>query len=218
MIFAFNPATVGYFMEGRSDFFMYFFLMASLFLLSKKKTGWSSLFLAFAFAVKQSVWPFYPIYLFFIWQKGKWRNVLHHLGVFITTITIICLPFLLWDPKAFIESTVTYLAGGSATSYPISGYGFGMLLYQLGFIKSLTAYYPFTIWQAIVSIPALIFLGRALKKNLTIQMLLFAYGLFLLLFWYFARYLNNSHLGFISSVFLVSYFLPDEKKVVHTKS
>lgn len=197
---------------------MHFFLIVSLYLLSKKKIGWSSLFLALAFAVKQSVWPFYPLYLFFIWQQGKWFTVLRHVSIFLPTIAIICLPFLWWDPKAFIESTVTYLVGGSATSYPISGYGFGMLLYQLGFIKSLTDYYPFTIWQVVVSIPALIFLCRALKKHLTVRMLLFAYGLFLLLFWYFARYLNNSHLGFISSIFLVSYFLPDEKKVIHIKS
>lgn len=219
ILFAFNPATVDYFLEGRSDFFMLFFLLASLYLLSMRihaggkadSRGYgliaSGLLMGLAFSVKQSAWPILPFYLAYLWFKGKWDWLLKAGVTLFLTIVIFNLPFLVWDYKAFLNSIIFYLAGSLPTSYPVSGYGFGMVLHELGFIKDLQGYYPFWFWQVIIGLPLMVLLVKWMRKENTVKRLLLSYGVFLFVFWYFARYLNNSHLGYISSVFLVGYFV-----------
>lgn len=221
ILFAFNPATVDYFLEGRSDFFMLFFLLASLYLLAKTRTQtdgkadinrlmWSGVFMGLAFSIKQSVWPILPFYLAYVWFRGRLRWFLQISVPFFLTIVIINIPFLLWDSKAFLNSTIFYLSGSLPTGYPISGYGFGMVLHELGFIKDLQGYYPFWFWQAIIGLPLMVLLVKWMRKENTVKRLLLSYGVFLFVFWYFARYLNNSHLGYISSVFLLGYFIDSQ--------
>jgi len=85
------------------------------------------------------------------------------------------------------------------------------MLYQFGFIKNVHAYYPFWIWQVIICAPLLLWLLLLQKKANTVQMLILAYGLFLFVFWYLSRYFNNSHLGYLSMIFITAYFWPEEK-------
>src|SRR3989344_2122405 len=207
-LFAFNPGTIDYFVEGRSDFGMFVFLVLSLLLLYKKKVLWSCLFLALAFCVKQSIWPFFPLYFYYIYREYN-KKLFTGLGVFGITFLAIVMPFLLWDTQAFLDSTVFYLTSSGETNYPISGYGFGMLMHQLGVISDVHGYFPFTIFQLGVGLPVLVGLCMWLSNKPSIRNLLFSYGIFLFVFWYFSRYFNNSHIGFISSIFLISYFIPD---------
>lgn len=212
-LLAFNPAMFLYTLEGRSDFFMYAFFFAGLILLSKRKYALSGILLALAFTVKQSVWPFFPLYFFYILYESKnnlWV-VVKRLITFFLTVMVIVLPFFLWNPDAFFKSTVLYLSGNTEHSYPISGYGFGMLMHQIGFIKDLNSSYPFVIWQAIIVLPLLGWLVFILRKYHTMKMLIFAYGILIFVYWYFSRYFNNSHVGFLSMVFMTAYFWPDEK-------
>jgi hypothetical protein len=210
-LFAFNPGTIDYFIEGRSDFFMHFFLIASLFLLYKKKVLFSSIFLALAFVVKQSVWPFFPLYFFYIYKKHK-EKLVKSISVFGFTFLITILPFLLWDWRSLLNSTVFYLTSSGPENYPISGYGFGMLMKQFGVVKDVHDYFPFTIYQIVIGLPILLLLCYWLNKKMTIRNLLFSYSIFLFVFWYFSRYLNNSHVGYISSLLLTSYFIPDDNE------
>lgn len=209
ILFAFNPATIDYFIEGRSDFFMHFFLILSLWLLYKKHVLWSAVILAFAFAVKQSVWPFFPLYWFFMYRANK-KHVLPAFVLFSLVFTLIVGPFLLWDAKAFFDSTVNYLSGIGNQSYPISGYGFGMLLLQAGIINNVDSYFPFTFFQIAASLPVLYGAIRSINHARSVKNLLFWFGMLLFVFWYFSRYFNNSHIGYISALFMTSYFIPDE--------
>lgn len=212
-LFAFNPGTIDYFVEGRSDFAMLVFLVASLFFLHKKKVLWSCFLLALAFGVKQSIWPFFPLFFYYIFKEYK-SKLFQGLTVFGITFLLIVAPFLLWDMQAFLDSTVFYLTSSGETNYPISGYGFGMLMHQMGIIPDVHGYFPFTIFQFVFGIPVAVLLCIWLSKKPSVRNLMFSYGIFLFVFWYFSRYFNNSHIGFISSVFLISYFTPDahEKK------
>lgn len=209
ILLAFNPAMLGYTLEGRSDIFMYAFLFASFVLLLKKKYVLSAIPMALAFAVKQSVWPLFPFYialLFFKLRNGQ--NVAKVIAVFIAVFVLIVAPFFFWDKKAFLDSTIFYLSGATEYSYPISGYGFGMLLSQLGVINDVSSYYPFHIWQSIIGLPVLIVLIRFLRRNPSVKRLILVYTLFLFVFWYFSRYFNNSHLGYLSLVFITTYVFP----------
>jgi len=211
MLLAFNPAYISYLMEGRSDIFMFTFLFAGFYFLYQKKNVLSGILFALSFAVKQSAWPLFPFYVAYLALKLKnVKKVIFALIPFAVTFAIFTGPFFLWGPHSFIESTVSYLSGTASHSYPISGYGLGMLLFQLGFIKDVHMYYPFIIWQIVLGIPLLLVLLKYLKKNTNIQTLIICYGIFLFVYWYISRYFNNSHLGYLSMVFLSAYFWPTE--------
>lgn len=209
-LLAFNPAMLPYTLEGRSDVFMFAFLFAGLYLLHSNKYFLAGVPIALAFAVKQSVWPILPLYIaFLLFQTKSLGKTAQALFLFGIVFLAIIVPFLFWDPKAFIDSTVFYLSGYSSHSYPISGYGFGMLLAETRFIKDLKSYYPFIIWQIGIGLPLLFFLFRYLKREPSVKRLTIAYGIFLFVFWYFSRYFNNSHLGYLSMVFIAAYFWPE---------
>ncbi|HSD98845.1 MAG TPA: hypothetical protein VLB73_04085 [Patescibacteria group bacterium] len=218
-LLAFNPAMLGYTLEGRSDMFGYFFLLLAVFLLQKKRLFWAGVILAISFLVKQSSWPIFPLYFVYVLKMGwsetkiittRLLTLTKSLGGFLIVFVGVSLPFYLWDKKAYLDSTINYLSGNTSHSYPISGYGFGMLLHQFGFIKDVHMYYPFQLWQLGIGLPVLAALIYFLWKKTTVQMLLIYYSLFLFVFWYFSRYFNNSHVGYISMVLISAYFWPKE--------
>jgi len=213
ILLAFNPAMLQYTLEGRSDVFMYAFLFAGFYLLHLKKYSFSGIFMALAFAVKQSAWPLFPFYFAYLYVKNKdLVKTIKQLLPFVVTFSIFVLPFFFWDPHAFVDSTILYLSGSTEHSYPVSGYGFGMILQYLGFIHDKYDYYPFVIWQAIIGTPLLIVLLKYLKKNPSVKAMIIAYTLFLFVFWYFSRYFNNSHLGYLSMLLITAYFWPNDHK------
>lgn len=207
-ILAFNPATLGYFLEGRSDIFVFTFLFWSWYLLKKRKYSLAGIPLALALATKQSTWPIIPFYLVFLWlvKKRDFIETLKNLLPLVFVFALLVLPFLVWDWPAFLRSTIFYLSGSIPHSYPIAGYGWGMVLNQLGVIGDVHGYYPFWLWQLIIGLPLLLILIRWLVKSPQVNRLIFIYGIFTLVFWYFSRYFNNSHLGYLSLVFLTAYF------------
>lgn len=211
ILLAFNPATLGYFIEGRDDIFMFPFLFAALMLLYKRRYSLGGVLMALAFAVKQSVWPIFPFYCAFLYFKNKdFKKTIKQLLPFTAVFSAIVLPFMFWDIKAFFDSTIFYLSGNVPNSYPISGYGFGMILNDLGIIKDVHASFPFWIFQATVGLSVGVALILWQKRNNTVPRLIISYAIFLFIFWYFSRYLNNSHLGYISMILITAYFWPHE--------
>lgn len=202
---ALSPATADYFIEGRSDLFAFFWLVWSLYLLDRKKLFWSAVMFGLAIASKQTIWfavPFYAIGLWITVKKEVGESI-KYLWIVVAVVLLLFGPFILWDAKAFLDSLVYYLSGSSANGYPVSGYGLGMLLYEFGIIKDIHAYYPFSLWQFIIGVPFLYFLIRWMMREYAMSKLLLAYGVFLSVIWYFSRYFNNSHLGFIGIVFAI---------------
>jgi hypothetical protein len=91
-----------------------------------------------------------------------------------------------------------------------------MILYDWGVVKHLHDYYPFMLWQLTLGIPTLIGLMWWLSKKPTMSRWLTSYGLVLFVFWYFSRYFNNSHIAFISSIFILgilTYYDESSKKI-----
>ncbi len=208
-ILTLNPANLSYFIEGRSDFFVFAFLFLSWFLLTKKKLSLAGIALALAIGSKQSSWPIIPFFLaYIVYEKKGLSSFIKALIPGFAVLLAIFLPFILWNFRAFWESTFLYLSGGLEYSYPISGYSFGMVLYQFGFIKDIHASYPFLIWQLLIGLPLLIVLLRWQRRENTVQRLILSYGIFLFVFWYFSRYFNNNHLAYISMILTSAFFWP----------
>jgi uncharacterized membrane protein len=209
VLLALNPAMLPYTLEGRSDMFMYAFLFITFYFLYKKRYALSGIFAALAFTVKQSAWPIFPFYVVYIYFKTKnIKRTFFNIIPFSLIFTAITLPFLLWNPKSYIDSTIGYLNGSVLHSYPVSGYGLGAILLELNIIKDKFAYYPFSIWQLAICIPLLIVLIIYLKESTSVQRLIAIYGVFLFVYWYLARYFNNSHLAYLSMIIISAYFWP----------
>lgn len=218
VLIAFNPATLPYMLEGRSDIFMYAFLFLGFFFLYKERLALSGIPVALAFAVKQSAWPLMPFYAAYLYFKTRdLRKTAIALVPFALVFASIVLPFFFWNKEAFLDSTVLYLSGNTEHSYPISGYGLGSLLHQIGLIQDLKDNYPFIIWQLVIGVPLLFILIRYLKKSPAISTLILVYGIFLFVFWYLSRYFNNSHLSYISLVFITAYLFPGDEEKTTTK-
>lgn len=222
VLLAFTPAILNYALEGRTDVAMHAFLFLGWFMLYRKKFVVAGIAIAVAFATKQSAWPLFPLYAAYLFSQApqkkdllfRIRKAIVSLVPFTITFIVLMLPFYLWDPVSFMDDTVYYLSGNSPTSYPIAGYGLGMLLAELGVITDRMAYYPFVIWQVFIVLPVLYLLIRYITVNPTVKRMVLSYGILLFVYWYLSRYFNNSHLGYISLVFITAYFWPSE----HAKS
>lgn len=211
ILMAFNPAQLGYTLEGRSDVFVFGFLFIGLYYLYRNKNLLAGALIALAFATKQSVWPIFPFYVLYLYLKSKSiKKTIQELIPFTVVFLSVVAPFFFWNQKAFIDSTISYLSGSVPHSYPISGYGFGMILQSFGLIKNTNSYYPFIFWQLGAALPFLIYIFLSFKKNLNVKTLIFLYGIFLFIFWYFSRYFNNSHVAYLTVIFITSYFWPEE--------
>lgn len=210
IIVAFHPVMFDYLLEGRSDHFAFFWLLLALYLWHRKRFVLAAAVYALALLSKQTIWLSFPFVFIYVWKdvvkQTVTKNVLV-ISAFLGTVALILGPFLVWDAGAYWESTVAFLQGATPVSYPVAGYGLGMVLYELGIIKDIHAYYPFIYWQLGVAVPVLWFLWRWFRGKLSVSRLLIAYSVFLFVFWYFSRYFHNSHLGYISLVLSVGYFL-----------
>lgn len=211
---ALSPATVDYLIEGRSDMFALFWLVWSLYTLEKKQYVWSSLLFGLAILSKQTIWLVLPFYGMYAWISIK--KVMPFFVKITLPIIIVILalagPFLLWDYRAFVESTILYLSGGSAFSYPVSGYGLSMVLREMGVIRNIHAYYPFIIWQISLSMPVLGIGLWWLRKRTVMSRLFIGYGAFLFVWWWASRYFNNSHVGYLSSIFALGILKDMDEK------
>lgn len=199
---ALSPSVVDYFIEGRSDVFALCWLMGAIFFLGRKKYLWSGLFLGLSLMSKQTTWFIVPFYALVLWKQN--RKMFWRVGAAVAlVVAVVATPFLVWDSRAFFESVVLYLTGNTLTSYPVSGYGLGMILHEFGVIADIHAYYPFIYWQIAFAFPVLVFLCFWVWKKPTESKLVISYAVFLAVYWYMSRYFNNSHLGYLSMLFVL---------------
>lgn len=214
---ALSPSVVEYFVEGRSDVFALSWLMGGILLLSRRQFVMSGMVLALAAMSKQTVWFILPFYGVFLWsQTVKNRRVFWMtLFVGLATVLLLVLPFLVWDAKAFIDSVILYLTGNTATSYPVSGYGLGMMLYDFGVIRDIHAYYPFIYWQIGLALPLFFALMFWLRQKPSESRMIVSYAVFLMVYWYLSRYFNNSHLGYLSMLFVLGGLKVADEKNIH---
>ncbi len=130
-------------------------------------------------------------------------------GAVLLTATL--LPFFLWNPAAFVEDTVNYQSGISSNTptYPIKSLGLGDLALGLGWIKSSTDTFPFSIFQIVLGGLTLILLLWLQWRHNTIGQMALNYAILFFVFAFFSRTFNDNHLGFALTCFILPSFLAD---------
>ncbi len=213
---ALAPGVIDYFIEGRSDIFALFWFIWAVYLLARKKFIFASVIFGLAMISKQTVWFALPFYIVALWKMNKdsVKTAFYHLLIVGGVAMIFTVPFLVWDFRAFIDSVILYVSGGTAHGYPIAGYGFGMILYEFGIIRDLHGNFPFIIFQLGIGIPVMLAALWLFIKKPTISNMLYGYAFTLLAVWYFSRYLNNSHLAYVGTLFIIAILKNWDEKLL----
>jgi hypothetical protein len=116
---------------------------------------------------------------------------------------------LIWSPSAFVDDVVGYLAGSSASSYPISGAGFGAGLVAIGIIPSNMAAFPFWLFQIGLGLPILVILMRRQWRQPHLAAVAAGSGLLLFILQYFSRLFNDNYLGVIIAIMAVAALMDE---------
>ncbi len=189
-----NPYFVRSTIEGSNDVVSIFLFFAALIIVEKKKVSvLSGVLFGLAIATKQIIWPAVPFMFFAAWQTKQY--VKGFVLGFAATSALIFGPFVIWDFQGLMNGLLLYHAGSLAHSYPIHNFGFGMLLWQLGIVKSIYEYYPFGVWQGggMLIVVTLLYLKRILFTPS--QIILVGWTACLFILFLFNRAMNYSYLG-----------------------
>lgn len=211
------PAVFDYLIEGRSDIYPLFWLILSLALADRKRFLVGAIAYGLAFSSKQTAMFAYPFFLLLTYVRSG-RSLRQTVIAFIVSGAVIAgltLPFLMWNPNAFIDSVIRFPAGSTTPNFPVSGYGLGMILFSLGVIRDIHDQYPFFVWQAVIGIPVLVLFLKMNLSKAPVSGVLVGYATTLFAVWYTSRYFNNNHLGFLSTLYILGVvkYLDEEKSL-----
>jgi len=220
-LFALNPIYLLSFFEGRNDILVIFYLLAFIFAFNKQKYLLAGILFGLALASKQFAWlvlPLVIIYLFYS-SSRKFINKNKNIKTFIYSTAIVALvfmlPFLIWSPVDFIKDTVLYPGGGgTATPYPIAGYGLSPLSSILD--NDITGSYPFGIIALVIVIVLYYFFWKRLKDNPSWWLIVLLSSLMIFFTSLVSRAMNDNYVAFISQLLIISFvfLLVESKKEV----
>ncbi len=215
-----NPFFAPYLVQGRNDVFVLFWIVLSVHLLRQHHEAWSLVAMGLACTSKLTAWfliPFYTLYLvqpspdaLWLWLRTNVWSVQRRLLPLIGTFALIMVPFLVWQPVAFVDGIWNFMNGTSAFApYPIFGYGFNILAQGFGLLPADALRSPFEILQWIIGLPLLVLLVWRQIKNNTLPQMWFSYALLLAVMSFFSHVLNDNHIGFILTLFAIAFFSDD---------
>jgi hypothetical protein len=208
-----SPLITLYLWAGRNDIEFLAAVLLSLMLLARGHPVLASGALGIAVALKPFAWvavPFLLLVLVIRWRVSQsWTEVVGSVAALAVVPAASILPFFLANPSAFWADTVLYTSGGVPHPYPIQGYGFSELLFNLHVIARRTDSFPFGIFQLAAVIPALWLTARAFLRRPTIARWMGGYAVVLLAFTFFSRFFNDSYVGVVITLFLCTLVLGD---------
>jgi hypothetical protein len=142
----------------------YFYLLNDLFFLAPALAGvgmlrrgrvvWAGALLGLALALKQQAILFLPLLAIYALFHLDRRRALRMAAAGAAVLALTVLPFLLWNPGAFLAGTAGFFYGSGVDAYPIRGLGLQGILLRLGVIGNRWDYFP----SAQVQLPLLVIL------------------------------------------------------------
>jgi hypothetical protein len=230
---ALNPLFVPGIISGNDDVLVVAELLA---VVACARRGWTRaalVLLGVACATKYTALPLVPFFLLYLAGqqheapgqavgagtkdvRGWLTWLAAALGWVALPLAVLVGPFLIWNARAFVDSTIGFIEGTVAHSFPIrgpEGYGFGTFVLQGGLVHSPQAYFPFGLFQLAVAVPLLWVLLRRQWRHNALERALAGYATLFLAVSYFARFFHGSHLAYGVALFLLAFFLPARQAV-----
>jgi hypothetical protein len=216
-----NPIMGSDLIYGQNDSFVLAWIVLALWLWVQGQRrgagrGWtwgSAAAFGLACASKPTAWFLAPFYLLLLagqeaselWRRpGAWLQRAARMGwPALAAAGLLIGPFLLWDPAAMFDDVWRWASGTSTTAYQIWGWGASNLVLALGWADSRFAYWPFWVPQVVVGVPLLVALLRRQAHENTVGQALWGYGVFLLIFLFFSRFLNENYLGYVLALLVL---------------
>ncbi len=144
-----NPLAVRAAWFGNADATSLVFLLLAFAFVTRARFLWAGAMLGGAIVFKQFALLAVPFLALMVWQLAGRRETLRAGAACAAVLAAGFLPFLVWDPGAFVADTLP--AGDDA--YRIVGPGLSSLLVESGVIDSRTSGYPFLLVALLVWLP-----------------------------------------------------------------
>lgn len=180
---------------------------------------------ALACASKPTAWflaPFWLLYLlrdcwgdqlFPRWSSWRdlgltlWRRAWTLPVVFIVVVA----PWFIWSPEAMYDDVWRWSAGQGSTGYQIWGWGASNYVLTFGLVSDRFEYWPFIVPGFIITAPLLWFLLKRQAQENTLNIMLYAYVVLLLAFFYVSRFLQPNYLGYMVGLLGLAFTIQDEE-------
>ena len=192
----------------------YFYLLNDLFFLAPALAGVGMLrrghplaagaLLGLSLGMKQQAILFLPLLLLYALLHLSARDLLRLAGGAALVAGAIVLPFLLWDPKAFLAGTAGFFYGSGVDSYPIRGLGLQGILLNIGVIGNRWDTFPSAQLQLPLLAIALVIAFRDLRRRWSWTHFSAWLGLESLVVFGFGRVLSPNYLDLVLTFFLLA--------------
>ncbi len=210
-----NPISLNWTIEGNNDLPFLALVVGAAILVGKGRVRSGLLVLGLAATLKQFAWLYAPYFLLVARDAGALRGAERRgrppLFWLALPPAIVVVPFLLWNPVAFLQDTLLYHAGQVAHPYPMGGTpgrGIANWILILGLVKENTARFPFAIVHLAISLPiAALAYSRLARGPRAAGRLLLACGVTTLAVTFSSRSLQENYLGVVTSLLAAGVLL-----------
>ncbi len=107
------------------------------------------------------------------------------------------LPYVLWDAPSLYDDVWRWSSGQGETGYQIWGLGASNFVLAAGAVESRFAQWPFWLLELLLAGPLLVWFIRRQGHANNLSAACWHYAIFLLVFFYASRFLNENYLGYI---------------------
>ncbi len=193
----------------------YYYLLNDLFFLAPALAGVGMLrrgrpvaagaLLGLSLGMKQQAILFLPLLALYAVRHLERRDLLRLAVAGTLVVAVIVLPFLAWDPKAFLAGTTGFFYGSGVDSYPIRGLGLQGILLRAGVIGNRWDSFPSAQIQLPLLVIALAFAVRDLRRDWSWTHFWAWLGLEALIVFAFGRVLSPNYLDLVLTFFLLAF-------------
>jgi len=192
----------------------YFYLLNDLFFLAPALAGVGMLrrgrplaagaLLGLSLAMKQQAILFLPLLALYAVSHLERRELLRLTAAGTLVVGVIVLPFLAWDPGAFLAGTTGFFYGSGVGSYPIRGLGLQGILLNAGVIGNRWDSFPTAQLQVPLLAIALVLAFRDLRRSWSWGRFWAWLGMEALVVFAFGRVLSPNYLDLVVTFFLLA--------------
>ncbi len=141
--------------------------------LFRDKRWLSAIFLGLALASKQIAWFFVPFYMIMVWRHYGLKEVVYRLTIASSIALAFNLPFILWDPHAWLAGILAPIAD------PMFPMGVGIVNLSITHLVPFLPKWVYSVLEGIAMLGSLVWYWRICKQYPESAMLLAVLPLFL---------------------------------------